>query len=358
MTLGRPELLWLLPIVLGIVGIGARAYLRRRRRLADMFGGREAGRRLTGVDLYRPPWGALALLTGALVAIILALAEPRLGGSRTVRPQDPWDILIAVDISRSMQANDVVPTRLGRAREVALEIVEALPSQRVGLLMFAGQTYMLTPPTPDHGVVRFYIDGLDPELVSERDEGTLLGAVLAGSQLLFERQVQPRGGRALVLLTDGDLHADGDEAMQAVRALSDEGIRVFTVGIGTVQGSGLNVPHRPGRWGGPLLHDDGTLVHTRLDETRLRQIASRGGGSYASAASPSDLDRQLQEIAALSESGTRTSTSWFARTDSIFWLSLMAVLLLAIESAVATRQKVPLGDRSTSVTDLMRLGRA
>ena len=332
MSFGRPELLWLIPLALGIVAGGILGYARRRRRLADLFGGMGAARRLSGIDLYRFPVTTAVLLGAAAFAVSLAAAEPHYRGAGAVTSGEPWDVVLAVDISRSMQATDVPPTRLAGAREALFQLLEMLPSHRLGLLLFAGESYELSPLTTDGDVVRFYVDGIDPELVSENDEGTRLANALERGRELFERQPRPAGGRAVVLLTDGDLNEPDEEVTRAVRALASRGVRVFSIGIGTTQGTGLTRPHRPGRWGGPILNEDGSPVISRLNEPLLREIAKVGRGSYARAESPGDLSQLLGELARLPESGGGSRGSWLWKLDPVFWLAMAAIVFLLIES--------------------------
>lgn len=340
MTFAQPALLWLVPVVIGIIGLGALRYTRRRRRLGDLLGGPEAARRLTAVNLYRPPYGRLALLAAAGGLMAFGLAEPRSRNAGLLTPGEPWEVLLALDISRSMQATDIAPTRLAEAREVLHELLDPLRSQRVGILLFAGESYLVSPPTLDHDVLRFFIDGIDPELVSESDEGTDLVAALARARTIFENQTRPAGGRALVVLSDGDLQEDAG-VVDSVRALAGRGVRTFTIGIGTTEGTGLSVPHRPGRWGGPLLHEDGTPVISRLNETLLQQIARAGNGRYASASSAMDLRQQARALAALPEGGAQARGGWLRGHDAVFWVAFLALLMLLLESMLHNRWRVP-----------------
>lgn len=341
MIFQRPELLWLIPTAAAVVLWGFARYARRRRRLGDVFGGPEAAWRLTGVDLYRFPSSRVLPIALAAVAVALAIAEPHNPRLRAVSPGEPWDVVLAVDVSRSMQATDVAPSRTAGARDVALALIDALPAHRLGLLLFASVPYAVSSPTPDHDVLRFYVQGIDAELVSENDEGTGIAAMLAGTLDLFAAQPEPTGGRAVVLLTDGDSPAEMDaDILGAARDLAAQGIRLFTIGIGTTEGTGLTRPHRPGRWGGPILHADGSAVVSRLNEALLREIADRGSGLYANAAASGELRAQLRALAALEQGAGAGPGGRFTALGPEFWFALAAVGLLLTESVLRLRAPV------------------
>lgn len=340
MSFQRPEFLWLTPAALALIAWSFLRYARRRRHLGDLFGGPDASWRLTGVNLYRFPSGRALPIAAAAVALALAIAAPRNAPLGTVAPGEPWDVVLAVDVSRSMQATDVAPSRIAGAREVLLELIGALPAHRLGLLLFASAPYPVSVPTLDHDVLRFFVEGIDPQLVSENDEGTGIAAALAGTVEMFAAQPEPTGGRAVVLLSDGDSPEESDAGVtRAARELAGRGVRLFTIGIGTAQGVGLTRPHRPGRWGGPILREDGAPVVSRLNETLLREIADRGSGRYANAAAEGGVQAQFRALAALKDSGAGQGGG-FSAVGSEFWFALAAVGLLLAESLGRLRAPV------------------
>ena len=329
MSWGHPELF--LAAALALIWIGGCfvRYARRRRRLSHFLGGDEPALRLTGVRLSGFPFGRFAPLAGAVVAMGLALAEPSVPGLTPITPGEPWDVVLAVDIARSMQAPDVVPSRLAGAAAALGDLTDALASHRVGLLLFAGQTYPLSPPTLDHEAIRFFLEGIDPQLGNENDEGTSLQGALAGTLDLFRMQAAPSGGRAVLLVSDGDSPAeDDDEVLAAADDMASSGIRVFVVGAGTERGSGLTRPHLPGRWGGPIMATDGRPVISRLIRGLLTAMADEGHGGYADWASTSAMGAQL---ATLGQGGGARTGGRYASLGPVFWLALLGFALLMLE---------------------------
>lgn len=344
MSFANPAFLELLPALLLLVALGWYGFARRRRRLGDALGGRTAARRLAGRDLHRFPAGRAGLVLGAVAAVGAALAGPgwRAPEVPPAPPAEPPILVLALDVSRSMQAADLEPTRLDRAREAARGVIAALPDARIGLLLFAGQAYHLTPPTADHRVLEFFLGGVEPGLVSDIDEGTLLSVALregAGSVVRADslRPSAGRGGaRGVVLLTDGEANEPEAEVMRAAAAAAREGIRVYALGVGTARGTGLVQPDRPGQWGGPVLDEGGAPVVSRLRAPLLRRVAEVTDGRYAEAADASAVAEVAAALAPEAEPAPEipAAPAW-SRLDLPFWLTVAALALLVLESLVA-----------------------
>jgi Ca-activated chloride channel family protein len=206
--------------------------------------------------------------------------------------------------------------------------MEALARHRVGLLLFAGRTYPLSPPATDKDAIRFFLGGIDPGLVNENDEGTSLAGALEGALALLEAREAPTGGRAIVIVSDGDSPAEDRGALlDAARGMARRGVRVFTIGVGSEQGAGLSRPNLAGRWGGPILASDGRPVVSRLERELLAEVASRGGGRYADASAPLEMRAALGALAALADDGGPRAGR-YAGLGPVFWLALVALLLL------------------------------
>jgi Ca-activated chloride channel family protein len=198
--------------------------------------------------------------------------------------------MIGIDISRSMQASDAAPSRVEAARRVALALIEGLGEQRVGVFLFAGQPYVLVPPTEDADLARWFIEGVDRELVNENDEGTRIHAALEQSAGILTANRRETGSRSVVLISDGETSEDVRQLVQVARDLASRGIIVHTIGVGTEGGAGVSVPDRPGRWGGPIIDPDGRPAITRLNEPLLREVADAGGGIYLRAGTAASVD--------------------------------------------------------------------
>lgn len=344
MTVGEP--LW---IAVGagvalLVALGLRSRARRRRRLAEHFGGRRAGRRLTGADLHRIPAGRMVLLGLAALALGAAASGPRWVGPEAPPSPPTRSVVIALDVSASMQGTDVTPTRLGRGVEVVRELLAGLDGQPVGLLLYAGKPYTLAPPTLDHRVLEYLLGGVAPDVVSLEDPGTLPSEALREAGALLGTGAAPRPAetdadapRSVVLVGDGEAGEDEDAVADAARELAEAGIEVHAVGVGTAGGSELVLPVGYQR-GGRLTDESGAPVISRLREDVLRRVARAGGGRYAAGADAEGLRavaRSLEPPAAATGSGEPGSA--LAGTDPGVWLAAAALLLLVAESLLDVR---------------------
>ena len=345
---------WFLQVGVGLTALvllGLWSHAGRRRQLADFIGGRRAVHRLSRSDLYRLRVERALLLGIGGLALAAAAAEPHWSGS----PELPAvkRVILGIDVSASMQAADVTPTRLARAVEVAGELLEALEDHRVGLMLFAGTGYSIAPPTHDHQALRFLLEGVTPTIASAYDPGSLLSAGIEEGVSLLERQMplavetsgpavgtdtvaqEREGERLIVLLTDGEARENDEDVSRAVELALEAGIGIHTIGVGTEQGGGMIIPPSAYQFGGPVLDVTGAPSTSRLQEPPLRDLAAAGGGRYANARSGAQLRAlagELQASGSIPEQNSDDETPGWARYDLPFLLGLGALVLVLIES--------------------------
>lgn len=355
MTFSEPWILLAAPAVLLLVVLGSARLAARRRRLAEFLGGRRAAARLGRSGLYRLPVGRTVLLGLAALFLAAAAAGPDWRSDRDAAPPIPEElpppsVVLALDISASMQAQDGNPTRLARAAEVARDFLATLEDGRVGLLLFSGTPYMLAPPTRDHEVLEYLLDGVTPDLVNIYDPGSLPSAALAEATRRLagsppdstavagaertERAEGPSpepGRRSIVLIGDGGAGEPVAAIREAAAAAVEEGIRVHTVGVGTPEGGRMLLPAGYTPKGPDGRGARGPLV-TRLDPATLRQLAQAGNGLYAHAEDASELDRIHRVLSSPSrEPAPEAEGPLWARTDPATVLLLLALLTLMAE---------------------------
>ncbi len=269
-TFVQPLWLWLL-VLLPFLAV---LFLTSERQRAQALGRLIAARlqaRLAGSVSVAKRRVAFALLLAGLAFCIVALARPRWGFAFEQVMGRGRDIIIAVDTSRSMLAQDLEPSRLARAKLAAQDLLSNLDGDRVGLIAFAGTAFLQAPLTPDYEAVRDSLEELDTEIIPQG--GTNLSAAIAAADGAFGKGESTH--RALILFTDGeDLQED---ALEAAKKHKDT-FRIFTIGLGTPGGAPLIVPSRRGK---EMVRDEqGNVVTSRLDEKRLREVAEAGGGFY------------------------------------------------------------------------------
>ena len=323
MTFARPILLLLLPVALGLIAFALARSTRRLRRLAEGFGGEEAAGRLTTRELMDFPRRRLRILGLAVTLMVLAAAGVRFGPGIGLNASRPVDVVVALDISASMAAQDVPGGRMARAREAIGALLEALPGERVGLVVFADWPHTLAPITDDQQVVRFFADSLSENFLGERDQGTRVSAAIGEARRQLDARREEGRERVILLVTDGEAHEDefavADSA--AIAAAGDVGI--WVAGIGTAEGAGLG-----GDGAGAQVTDaGGAPMVSRLNERLLRGVARAGGGGYLDASDDRDLAQLAARFRRVPEDGEGSG----GPGDPATWLILLALLLVAAD---------------------------
>jgi Ca-activated chloride channel family protein len=334
-TFLRPGFLTLGALMAIVVLVGWWAHARRRRRLAEFLGGRRAAARLSPrSDLYRFQVERLALVGGAVLAAAAAAAEPE--SWNTTGPGVPErSVVLAIDVSASMQAADVPPTRLDRAVQVADELLQRVGDQRVGLLLFAGTVYTMGPPTRDIATIRHFLSGVTGTIASAHDPGTLMTVAIREAASQWTQPSQPGEVRSIVLIGDGDAGEAEEAVVEEARAAAARGMHVHVIGVGTERGSGMMMPPAPYQIEGPVLTATGSPATSRLDEALLTRVAEAGVGRYARADDQralDDLGDWLTPLPMLS--------SWWLHFDLPFVLIAGALMGLLVESLLGVRLRI------------------
>lgn len=317
-----PLLLWLVPFCTGVAAVlGWTARRRRLDRAAAWSPELGAGARADGRR-------GVILIAIAAASAALALAGPRWGHTSVTTETRSLDLVIAVDISRSMLAEDQPPSRLGRAVREARRVVQDLQGDRLGLVAFAGRSYILTPLTIDGGALNLFLDGLDPDLASEG--GTDLAPVLAQGRELLTAGGENGADRVLVVFTDGEGHDSLGDVVAQAEALRRAGVRLVLVAEGGTKP--VKVPLRDSS--GTLLQylPDGVggLVETARDDHTLERIADAAEAALV----PADLPDQAGAVRDLVHGFKRAESSETRTADLIprAWLPmLLAFLILAFQ---------------------------
>lgn len=277
MRFARPELLWLLLLAPLLAAVLAWLWHRRMRAM-EAWSDRALWPRLAIADLSRRAVLASIVLTLTAAALIAALARPRWGLHEEAVERRGVDLVLAVDTSLSMAAEDVRPNRLWLARQIARELLGELAGGRVGLLEFEGLAEVRSPLTLDLEMVEVLLASLQPATLPQ--PGTALATALATADQLFPADRDTH--RAIVLLSDGEDHAG--ELERTADRLREHGIVVHAVGVGTRSGGPLPLPGRPSRE--YKQHPNGEVVVSRLEEGTLRKLAELTGGRHVTASGP------------------------------------------------------------------------
>ena len=273
MSFGAPEWLWALLLVPLLVALFVQSEHRGLKRLQQFVSARLLPQLAGTVNRTRRLVRFGLLLLGLALAII-SLAQPRWGYTFEDVKRKGLDLLVAVDTSRSMLSNDVQPSRLDRVKLAIQDLIDQLQGDRVGLIAFAGRAFLQAPLTIDYDAVVEAVNDLDTKTIPEG--GTNISSAITLATQSFGKSAM--GNRALIIFTDGE-ELSGDAVKTAKAAAADAGVRIFTVGVGTPQGSLIPVTGDNGDTS--FVKDSaGQVVKSKLDDKRLREVAEATGGFY------------------------------------------------------------------------------
>ena len=262
--------LWLLLLVPALPLLYALSLSLRRRRLAKL-GDPAAAARLMPHYSRAKGWIRLILVDLAVGLLAIALARPQIGAKLAERETRGAEIMICLDVSNSMLAEDYSPNRLERAKLAISRLVDRLRDDRIGLIIFAGKPFVQLPITTDYVSAKMFLGSIGPDSVPV--QGTAIGDAVLTAVKSFSSQSEK--SRAIILITDGENHED--DAVAAAKQAAEAGVKLYTIGVGSPEG-------QPIRLNGELLKDkEGNIVVTKLDEGTLRKMAQAGGGAYVRA---------------------------------------------------------------------------
>ena len=330
LTFGAPHWLWALLVLPLIAGLFLWSHRRGQALVAKIVAVRLRNQLSGSVSPLRRILRASLLLVSLALAIV-SLAQPRLGFTEKETKQKGRDVIVAIDTSRSMLATDVAPTRLARAKLFTQDLVALLQGDRVGLVAFAGSAFLQAPLTLDYNAVTNALDELDTTVIPKG--GTNIASAITAAREAFGKAEGQT--RALIILTDGEeLDADG---IAAAKQASQEGIRIFSVGIGSPEGSLISIRTEDGRQ--DFVRDSsGKTVTSKLDQSRLQEIASATGGFFTliGPEAAREVFQKGIEPMELSETGVFSARQPVERYQ---WPLAVAILCLAVSLLPGDRRR-------------------
>ncbi len=308
------------------------AWRKKQALIAQFVQSRLLAQLTVGVSARRQKFRMVAL-AGSVACILLALARPQFGFAWEEVKQRGLDIVVAIDTSRSMLANDAAPNRLTRAKLAAHDLLRVARTDRLGLVSFAGTAFLQCPLTLDDDAFRQSLNSLEVGIIPQG--GTAITEAIDTALTAFKEGED--NYKVLVLFTDGEDHDGG--AVEAARKAAKAGLKIFTVGVGTPEGERLRVVDDQGRT--TYVRDEaGKEVTSKLDEGLLRQIAQAGNGDYLLLRGPRPIEMLYEaRLAPLPKSdlSARHVQQYF---DRFQWPLALAILLLVLESSIPARKRV------------------
>ena len=324
------HLLWLVPLLL-VFFVWAK---RQKRRMLQRLGDPALIERLSKSISHRRRLWKIALILTAFFVWIIALANPQIGTRVEEIKRQGVDIFIALDVSKSMMAEDVAPNRFERARQEISDFIDALQGDRFGLILFAGLAYVQCPLTLDYSAAKLFLSESEIGMVPQ--PGTSITEAISTATRSFDSQDQKY--KVLIVITDGENHED--DPIKAATSMAESGGVVYTVGIGSPSGAPIPEFDKRGKRVGYKKDRQGEIVTTRLDILTLEQIAETGGGKfYSIGAGASGLDKVYEDIMGLEKK--ELSAREFTQFEDRFQIFIfIALLLLILESLISERRRI------------------
>ncbi|MBN1560577.1 VWA domain-containing protein [candidate division KSB1 bacterium] len=322
-------LLYLLCVLPALIVFYVLAF-RSKRRAMERFGSLELMKKLSRNTSPRRQAAKIALILMAIFVIIFAVGRPQIGTKIEEVKREGVDVLVAIDVSKSMLARDVPPSRLDKAKHEVESFIARLRGDRIGLIAFSGVAFVQCPLTLDYGAAKIFLDIMTPDLIPV--PGTALGLAIQKAIETFDQQ--ERKHKVLVLITDGEDH--GDEVMKFAEEAERQGIVIYTVGVGSPQGE----PIPETTTSGFKKDRQGEVVISKLDEFTLEKIALQTGGKYFRASGgEEELDKIYDEISRM-EKKELGSFQFSQFEDRFQYLLIVALVLLVVEFVFPDRIKV------------------
>ena len=300
--------------------------LRLRRRRIRKFGDEKLVRELMPSYAKAKVWVRLTLFSVAFFFFVIGLSRPQIGAKLKEHETKGAEIMIALDVSNSMLAEDYSPNRLERAKLAISRLVDKLRDDRIGLIVFAGNSFVQLPITTDYVSAKMFLNSISTESVPV--QGTAIGEAINTAMRSFSAQSEK--SRAIIVITDGENHED--DPVAAAKQAAEMGVRVFTIGVGSPEG-------KPIPMDGELLKDkDGNIVVTRLDEKVLQEVAQAGNSVYVRAGnSEFGLNPIIDDIRRMEDE--KYSSIVFEEYDEQFMYFLaIALFFFVIEMLVGDRR--------------------
>ena len=322
------EMLWWL-VAIPVFVIAYIVYTKRKQRQLREFGDQELMAQLMpDASKSRPIW-KFSLMMIALVLLIIAVARPQYGQKENSIKRQGIEVMVALDISNSMLAEDVAPNRLDRAKQMLSKMIDNMVDDKVGLVVFAGEAFTQLPITCDYVSAKMFLNTITPSLIPT--QGTAIGSALQTAITSFGSQ-ESDAGRAIILITDGENHED--DAIAVAKKAQELGMQVFVIGIGKPEGAPIP---KPGT--NDYFKDrSGQVVVSKLNEDMCQQIAQAGNGVYVRCDNTNTAMRALQQELDRIATAELETTVYADYNEQYQSFALIALLLLLIEFFILSRK--------------------
>lgn len=305
--------------------------LRWRHVVLKRIGEKSLVRKLMPDASVTKHWVRFTILILAFAALVIGIADPQIGTKLEEVKREGVDIIIALDVSNSMRAEDIRPNRLERSKQAISRLIDKLQNDRIGIVIFAGTAFVQLPITNDFAAAKLFLSTIEPDMLAT--QGTAIGAAIELASNSFDKK--DKKFKSLIIITDGENHED--DALGEAKKAAEQGIIIHTIGMGSAAGGPIPI-FRNNASSGFLKDKDGNTVVTKLNEDMLKQVADAGRGKFVRASNSEDgLSVLLNEINKMEKKnyGTKVFTDY---ADRFQYFLLAALILLLLEFAITEKK--------------------
>ncbi len=330
---GAPEFYYFLFLVV-LLGLFYRYTSLQKKKALKRFGNIDLiSKLMRSVSFSRRRW-KIILSLAALTLMILALVQPQYSTKYIEVTREGIDLMIALDTSKSMLAEDIKPNRLEKAKSEVKGIIDRLEGDRIGLVAFAGESFTMCPLTLDYGAAKIFLNAIDANFIPQ--PGTAIGNAIREATRAFNQK--DRKHKVLILITDGEDHDTDPES--AAEEAAEEGLIIYSVGIGSATGVPIPKYDKNGNLDGYMKNENGETVVSRLDATMLQKVSLTTDGKYYQATTGEvELDKIYEDISKM-EKKELGSLKFVNFEERFQWVLFPALLALLFESLLSDRAKV------------------
>ena len=321
-------LLFIIPVIVTLFLLLLIWKKRTQKRFADNL----LLKRLTPNRSYYKGTLKLIVFLLGLTGMIIALVNPKIGTKLETVKREGVDIVFAVDVSKSMLAEDIAPNRLEKAKRLVSEIINQLASDRIGIIAYAGQAFPQLPITTDYGAAKMFLQGMNTDMLTS--QGTAINEAIELATTFYDDQEQTN--RVLFIISDGEDHSEGS-TLNAVEDAVDEGIRIYTIGVGTPKGDVIPIK-RNGIMESLKKDNQGLVVITKLNQEVLMDIADEGNGKYIDGSNTDDAVEFIKEELLQMDKKEFEAKQFAEYKDQFQWFLGAGLLFLFLEIFILDRK--------------------
>ncbi|MBN2166293.1 MAG: VWA domain-containing protein [Marinilabiliaceae bacterium] len=325
----HPEFLYVL-IIIPVIALINLFLTNKRRKALEQFGDINLLKKLMPEVSKNRPIVKFYLLMLALTILILMIAQPQFGSKLETVKRKGIEIMIALDVSNSMNAQDIEPSRLERAKQAIAQMVDKMSNDKIGIIVFAGQAYTQLPITTDYPSAKMFLNTINTGLVPT--QGTAIGLAINRAMVSFSQEEEIN--RAIIVITDGENHED--DAIAAATKAYEKGIKVYTVGMGLPNGAPIPInPQKPSDF---MKDRQGNVVISKLNEGMLQQIAMAANGNYIPANNiRNGINKLIEELGELEKKEIEAKI-YTDYDDQFPYLAAIVLILLLTEAIIIERK--------------------